>query len=191
MSTYDKALAWVVSNIGTDQWPSAETRVAVAEKQLPTLLSGWQWEHDMDGWYVFHPVAHLLITRKEWAAAVVADPSITLDNTKPYTPKPILNVIDPSALIDAMMAPIKADVGAHYRWKFRQKINEADMQRGYVVVNFDPYRVCKVWNVGGGPAEHIIKKAGRGVSKGHTELELIAELQSCLDRWKGMVNEDS
>lgn len=86
---------------------------------------------------------------------------------------------------------IKNDVGSHYRFIFKHKITEVDMERGYAMVKTDPYRVCKIYGVDGGPREHIIKKALRGKGKGHSELELVNELQSCLDRWKEMLNEDS
>ena len=82
-----------------------------------------------------------------------------------------------------------SDPGSHYRYTYRQKVTDGDLARGYVSVKMDPYRVCDIYKVGGGPREHIAKKALRGCSKGHTELELIAELQSCLDRWREMVKE--
>ena len=163
MSIYSDALEWYVTAFAV--WPKEDAKV------LPIVLDGWEWECGSDGWFLFKAEGHVVINCKEWATAVVTNPNIII------TPEP--------------PEPVKRDVGKHYRWTHKQKITEADVIRGYIVVNMDPYRVCKVWNVGGGPAEHIIKKAGRGVSKGHTELELIAELQSCLDRWKGMVNEDN
>ena len=82
------------------------------------------------------------------------------------------------------------DPGKHYRYTYRQHVTRGDADVGYVDVKLDPYRVCKVYKVNGGPREHIAKKALRGCSKGHTELELIGELQSCLDRWKEMIEED-
>lgn len=70
------------------------------------------------------------------------------------------------------------DIGKHYRHEYRG-------------IKFDPYRVCWLYGIKGGPREHIVKKALRGTDKGHTELELINELQACLDRWREMVEEDS
>jgi hypothetical protein len=71
----------------------------------------------------------------------------------------------------------KEDKGAHYRFMFKG-------------VKFDPYRICKMYGVGGGPREHMLKKILRGSGKGHTEDDLIKELQCCLDRWKEMIKED-
>ena len=36
-----------------------------------------------------------------------------------------------------------------------------------------------------------MKKVLRGSDKGHTEEDLINEIQCCLDRWKEMVKEDN
>lgn len=91
---------------------------------------------------------------------------------------------------NATISRKQEDKGAHYRMRFKQKITEADLEKGYVVVKMDPYRVCKIYKIGGGAREHLIKKALRGCDKGHTELDLIAELRSCLDRWEDMYNED-
>ena len=83
------------------------------------------------------------------------------------------------------------DVGAHYRYSYTRKLTAEEMSKGEVTVNMDPYRVCKVYKIGGGPREHIAKKTLRGEGKGHTEDELIDEIQCCLDRWKQMVEEDN
>lgn len=68
------------------------------------------------------------------------------------------------------------DNGKHYRYSFQG-------------VKLDPYRIARVYGVDGGPREHILKKILRGTTKGHTELEVISEVQSCLDRWREMVEE--
>ncbi len=83
------------------------------------------------------------------------------------------------------------DPGKHYRYVYQQKVTQDDLSKGYVSVKMDPYRVCALYKVGGGPREHIAKKALRGEDKGHTTIELINELQSCLDRWKEMLGEDA
>lgn len=70
------------------------------------------------------------------------------------------------------------DKGSHYRYTYKG-------------IKLDPYRVCEIYNIGGGPREHMTKKLLRGPAKGHSEQELIDELQCCLDRWKEMVLEDT
>ena len=72
---------------------------------------------------------------------------------------------------------MSSDVGLHYRREFNG-------------VKLDPYRVCHVYEMNGGPREHMTKKLLRGVDKGGSELELIKELYSCLDRWGEMLQEE-
>jgi hypothetical protein len=57
-------------------------------------------------------------------------------------------------------------------------------------IKFDPYRIAKMYGLTGGPREHMLKKLLRGEGKGHTEADLLQELQCCLDRWKEMYEED-
>ncbi|MDH5183998.1 MAG: hypothetical protein OEX12_08930, partial [Gammaproteobacteria bacterium] len=54
----------------------------------------------------------------------------------------------------------------------------------------DPYRICRLFDVGGGPREQIVKKGLRGTSKGQTEADLIKELKKAMDRWVEMAIED-
>ena len=82
------------------------------------------------------------------------------------------------------------DVGGHYRYSYTHKLTKEEIFIEQVTFKLDPYRICAVYQLGGGPREHIVKKALRGADKGHTELELIAELRSCLDRWEEMINEE-
>ena len=60
-------------------------------------------------------------------------------------------------------------------------------------VKIDPYRICKLYGINGGPHEHITKKCLRGVHKDdgiNNELELIQVLRGQLDRWEEMLIED-
>lgn len=83
---------------------------------------------------------------------------------------------------------IERDMGKHYRYSFRLNLKEKDVKNGYVTVNIDPYRISEVYRLGGW-REHIFKKVIRGLDKGHTLDELIAELQCTLDRAKQMMEE--
>ena len=74
----------------------------------------------------------------------------------------------------------KAD---HYNVILKIKLNEQNIEDGFVEFRLDPYRICHEYEVGGGPREHMLKKLLRDSSKGHSEADVIAELQSCLDRW--------
>lgn len=68
-------------------------------------------------------------------------------------------------------------VSSHYKHSFKG-------------IKLDPYRICRVYGIGGGPREHMLKKLLRGTEKGHSEDFLIAELQSSLDRWRQMLEEE-
>lgn len=82
------------------------------------------------------------------------------------------------------------DVGKHYRYSYTRKLTEKEIETGEATFKLDPYRIASLYNLGGGPREHIVKKGLRGTDKGHTELELVNELQCCLDRWREMLEED-
>lgn len=82
------------------------------------------------------------------------------------------------------------DIGRHYRYRYIRNLTADEIKTNKVVVKLDPYRICQVYGVRGGPREHIIKKALRGTGKGYSETELIDEIQCCLDRWKEMLQED-
>lgn len=84
---------------------------------------------------------------------------------------------------------VEQDKGKHYRFSFKQRLTEQDKENGFVVVNLDPYRISATYELGGW-REHIVKKTLRGTEKGHTEQELIDELQCCLDRAKQMLEEE-
>tara|TARA_Y100000114_G_C11764120_1_gene332346 strand:+ start:35771 stop:36397 length:627 start_codon:yes stop_codon:yes gene_type:complete len=80
------------------------------------------------------------------------------------------------------------DYGKHYRYSFRLNLSEEDIANGFVMVKVDPYRVSTVYNLGGWQ-EHLVKKTLRGTGKGHTEIELIEELQCTIDRAREMYYE--
>jgi|TARA_R110000851_G_scaffold9579_3_gene35563 hypothetical protein len=69
------------------------------------------------------------------------------------------------------------DVGAHYRYKYK-------------AIKLDPYRIAAIYNLGGGPREHAVKKLLRGVEKGHTEVEMWEEILGTARRAIDMIKED-
>ena len=82
------------------------------------------------------------------------------------------------------------DVGSHYRYVYTHRLTAAEKRSGEALINMDPYRICDLYNINGGPHEHLVKKGLRGTSKGHSKRKLIAELRACLDRWEQMLDED-
>ena len=61
----------------------------------------------------------------------------------------------------------------------------------YKGIKMDPYRMMKICNITHPVAQHMFKKLARGDKKGHTESELVAELEDAVKRWKHMLLEDS
>lgn len=82
------------------------------------------------------------------------------------------------------------DTGSHYRHSLRVRVTLADLQRGHIDVKLDPYRICSIYQTGGGPREHIVKKGLRGTRKGDSERDLIHQLRDALNRWEEMLDED-
>lgn len=69
------------------------------------------------------------------------------------------------------------DKGKHYR-------------HSHNGVKIDPYRVILVYHIVHPTHQHMLKKLMRSDKKGHSEVELVDELQCCLDRWKELQIEE-
>lgn len=54
----------------------------------------------------------------------------------------------------------------------------------------DPYRICQLYGVGGGPREQILKKCLRGVRKGDDEMKVVDDIIIAALRWKEMLMEE-
>ena len=80
---------------------------------------------------------------------------------------------------------------AHYdKYIYRVRIKPEDVERGYIDVKLDPYRVGKVCGVGGGALEQCLKKAMRGTDKGHSKKRVLEEIISAANRGLEMISED-
>lgn len=82
------------------------------------------------------------------------------------------------------------DTGRHYRYVHRVAVTQEDAVRGFVEVKLDPYRIADIYDLGGGPREHVVKKGLRGTTKGDSERDLVRQLRDALDRWDEMLDED-
>lgn len=83
------------------------------------------------------------------------------------------------------------DPAAHYRHRVRARITDEDIARGFVEIKLDPYRVCDVYDTGGGPREQMVKKLLRWTDKGQSEEKVLDEIESALKRWREMRWEDA
>lgn len=72
-------------------------------------------------------------------------------------------------------------VNAHYNNNLRVAVTNWDYNVGYIEVKIAPYLVAAACNVGGGPLEHILKKAMRGADKGHTMNDVYREIICCAE----------
>ena len=61
----------------------------------------------------------------------------------------------------------------------------------YKGFKIDPYRIAIIYGIGNYIQFHMLKKLLRGTNKGHSVVDLIDELQCCLDRWREIEFEDS
>jgi len=69
-------------------------------------------------------------------------------------------------------------------------VTVAHYQHHYKGIKLDPYRICDVYNVGGGAREQIIKKGLRWTEKGDSERAVIKEIMQACERRLEMLDED-
>lgn len=82
------------------------------------------------------------------------------------------------------------DKGQHYRYSYRATLTPEDIEKGFKDINLDPYRICEIYQVGGGYMEHIAKKALRCEEKGHSREDVLKEIICCAERGLQMLQED-
>ena len=140
------------------------------QTQGTTDIAGWDWRCS-------------LVTRDD-AMLDDLDPGEPGGNPCDQEPSP-----EPSDIIEPeWMVEPAAD--AHYAGMvLRIDLTEVDRQRGYAEARLDPYRMADFYGIGGGPREQVFKKAIRGTSKGHSELQVIDDIRAAIDRWEQMVLE--
>ena len=174
--SYDEAVQWCL--VWIEDW-----EVSRLNKDAP---SGWEWIVGLKHCWL----ASSCDASERTITEITFNNAIGHEEIRVDQNRTAVRAEEKAALLDFGEPAEEFDPGSHYRYTYRQKVTAEDLERGYVDVKFDPYRVCDIYKIGGGPREHIVKKGLRGPDKGHTERELIGELQSCLDRWEEMLNED-
>lgn len=66
--------------------------------------------------------------------------------------------------------------GRHYDNYAEIKLSADELISGVAVVKIDPHFVSRACGMNGGVMEHIFKKAMRGISKGHSAVEVFEEI---------------
>ena len=82
------------------------------------------------------------------------------------------------------------DQPAHYKFHYTRDLTKDEVQSGKVTIKLDPYRICDIYDVGGGAREQIIKKGLRWTTKGDSEEKVIKEIMQACQRRLEMLEED-
>ena len=83
------------------------------------------------------------------------------------------------------------DQGAHYRFGYKVKLTEKDIENGYVVIKLDPFRIAKIYNMTSFALMTVLKKILCAGSRGYKDYR--QDLNDCicaLDREIEMLEED-
>ncbi len=78
----------------------------------------------------------------------------------------------------------------HYRFYFEKPLTEQEIAEKTVRLKLDPYRIARVYNLGGGAREQIVKKGLRWTTKGADERQVIKEIMQACARQLEMLNEE-
>jgi len=86
--------------------------------------------------------------------------------------------VQPDGLALHLATPTSLDKPQHYQYQYKG-------------IKLDPYRICEVYNVGGGAREQIIKKGLRWTNKGDSERQVLKEIMQACERRLEMLDEDA
>lgn len=78
----------------------------------------------------------------------------------------------------------------HYQKKYSRALTNAEVESRTVTILLDPYRICDVYQIGGGAREQIVKKGLRWCDKGQDETQVLKEILSAVNRRLDMIDED-
>ena len=81
-------------------------------------------------------------------------------------------------------------VSQHYNVEWKRPLTKEECEQGFVVIRVDPARIFKTYKLGNHMLEHIIKKALRWTSKGHSAKKVLTEIKACAERELQMMEED-
>lgn len=84
-----------------------------------------------------------------------------------------------------------AESKQHYQRWHRHVLTPEEMKTGAAMILMDPYRVCDIYQTGGGAREQIVKKGLRWTSKGDSEEKVLTEIMAACKRRLEMLQEDS
>jgi hypothetical protein len=80
---------------------------------------------------------------------------------------------------------------AHYqKYSYTRKLTQAEIEAKEISIKMDPYRICDIYEMKGGPREQITKKGLRWTDKDHSERQVIKEIMQACERRIEMMDED-
>lgn len=92
--------------------------------------------------------------------------------------------------LDSEEPVITEDTGSHYRYSLRVDISQTDIERGYINVKLDPFRIAEVYKLGLGIGT-ILKKCLACGKRGHNTVEEdLKDIICAAQRMLEMLSED-
>ncbi|PHR58723.1 MAG: hypothetical protein COA47_09970 [Robiginitomaculum sp.] len=83
------------------------------------------------------------------------------------------------------------DVSKHYNVEWKRPLTKDECEQGFVNLRIDPARIFKTYKLGNHMLEHIVKKALRFTSKGHSAKKVLMEIIACAQCELNMMAEDA
>lgn len=92
----------------------------------------------------------------------------------------------------AFVDSLPEDTGTHYRFSYTVPIAPADLARGTITINLDPFRIAAIYGMQSFAAQTILKKVLCTGSRGHNSTkEDIDDIICACRRWLQMLEEDA
>lgn len=79
----------------------------------------------------------------------------------------------------------------HYqKYCYTRALTPDEIINGEISIKMDPYRICDIYGMKGGPREQVTKKGLRWTDKGQSERQVIKEIMQACERKIEMLDED-
>ena len=143
-------------------------------RKLSNLASAFHWGHTSEKYDYWYGVAKKFGTYEKTIAAKAAEinPDLVLED-KPAKPDPV-------------------DAGKHYRFGYTVKVTQEDLDRGFIEVNLDPFRIAAIYGMTCFAAKTILKKVLVVGNRGYKdETQDLKDIISAAERKLQMLEEDS
>jgi hypothetical protein len=83
------------------------------------------------------------------------------------------------------------DPGAHYRYEYKVKLKPEDIERGFVVVKLDPFRIASIYRMTDFALKTVLKKCLCAGNRGHKDFRQdLKDIINAAERRIEMLSED-